>query len=285
MAEAGNVIPLPRRLGGLRIVACAHIGHSFSRWHAIQDCDACQSRSGAAPASPTAAGRRGRAPAAEAAPPASAALTRGRAASVRLAEPVHRCFLERGDRVRVLSRSPLPDPEVITFQGDLATGRGIRESVTGVRTIIHAATLSPAARRGHFRPVDFITSPPDVDVDGTRRLVQEAKSAGVEHFMHISIVGVQQARVPYLRRKAQAENIVRSSAVPWTIAAATPFYWLLARLHDHMATKRLWLVASNLGTARHPSGLKPKEVGETNEPRPGRTGRSSLCNSPRWQAR
>jgi uncharacterized protein YbjT (DUF2867 family) len=135
---------------------------------------------------------------------------------------------------------------VITVQGDLATGRGMREAVTGVRTIIHAATLSPAARRGHFRPVDFITSPPDVDVDGTRRLVQEAKSAGVEHFMHISIVGVQQARVPYLRRKAQAENIVRSSAVPWTIAAATPFYWLLARFHDHMATKRLWLVASNL---------------------------------------
>ncbi|MDQ0633808.1 uncharacterized protein YbjT (DUF2867 family) [Arthrobacter pascens] len=72
--------------------------------------------------------------------------------------------------------------------------------------------------------MDFVTSPPDVDVEGTQRLLEEAQRAGVEHFLHVSIVGVQQSRVPYLRRKAQAENIVRSSAIPWTILPATPFF-------------------------------------------------------------
>jgi uncharacterized protein YbjT (DUF2867 family) len=163
-----------------------------------------------------------------------------------LGTDVVRLLLERGERVRVLSRTPRTDPDVHTVEGDLATGRGIREAVTGVRSIIHAATLSPAARRGHFQPVDFVTSPPDVDVDGTRRLLYEAKRAGVEHILHVSIVGVQQSRVPYLRRKAQAENIVRSFAVPWTIAPATPFYWLLARLHDRMRKQRIWFAPSNL---------------------------------------
>lgn len=163
-----------------------------------------------------------------------------------LGADVVRMFVERGERVRVLSRTPRPDPDVNTFEGDLATGRGIREAVKGSRVIIHAATLSPAARRGHFQPVDFVRSPPDVDVDGTRLLLYEAKRAGVEHFLHVSIVGVQQSSVPYLRRKAQAENIVRSSAVPWTIIPATPFYWLLARFHDHMTNQRVWFAPSNL---------------------------------------
>lgn len=163
-----------------------------------------------------------------------------------LGTDVVRLLLERGGRVRVLSRTPRAGTDVRTFEGDLATGRGIREAVSGVQTIVHAATLSPAARRGHFLPVDFVRSPPDVDVHGTRQLLDEAQRAGVEHFLHVSIVGVQQSKVPYLRRKAEAENLVRTSAIPWTIVPATPFYWLLARFHDHMRKQRVWIAASNL---------------------------------------
>lgn len=169
-----------------------------------------------------------------------------------LGSEVVRLLLERGDKVRVLSRSQRTNPDVMNIRGDLATGQGIREAVSGVRTIVHAATMSPAAQRGRFLPIDFVRSPGDVDVEGTRRLLHEAKSAGVEHFLLISIVGVQESRIPYLRRKAQAENLVKSSPLPWSILAATPFYWLLERLHDQMAKKRhvgkkrLWPVASGL---------------------------------------
>jgi uncharacterized protein YbjT (DUF2867 family) len=169
-----------------------------------------------------------------------------------LGSEVVRLLLERGENVRVLSRTQRTNPEVMNIRGDLGTGQGVREAVSGAHTIVHAATMSPAAQRGNFLPIDFVRSPGDVDVEGTRRLLHEAKSAGAEHFLLISIVGVQESRIPYLRRKAQAENLVRSSPLPWTILAATPFYWLLERLHDHMAKKhhagkkRPWPVASNL---------------------------------------
>lgn len=135
-----------------------------------------------------------------------------------------------------------------------------------------------------------VRSPGDVDVEGTRRLLQEAKSAGVEHFLLISIVGVQESTIPYLRRKAQAENLVRSSPLPWTILAATPFYWLVERLHDHMAKKhhtgkkRLWPVASNLAMQPGDSAEFAHYVVEgpqtcprgVSAPRPGRSGSSGV---------
>jgi len=93
---------------------------------------------------------------------------------------------------------------------------------------------------------DLFRSPPDVDVDGTRRLLDEAARAGTEHFLYVSIVGVQQSRFPYSRLKATAEKVVRDSAVPWSIVPATVFYWLLARLLDNMARRRIWPLPSNL---------------------------------------
>lgn len=67
-----------------------------------------------------------------------------------LGSEVVRLLLERGDRVRVLSRTQGTNPDVTNIRGDLATGEGAREAVSGVRTIVHAATMSPAAQRGHF---------------------------------------------------------------------------------------------------------------------------------------
>jgi uncharacterized protein YbjT (DUF2867 family) len=85
-----------------------------------------------------------------------------------------------------------------------------------------------------------------VDVDGTRKLLAEAEQAGVAHFLFISIVGVQESWMPYSRVKAAAENVVRDGAVPWSIVSATPFYWLLARMMDTMAPRRIWPLPSNL---------------------------------------
>ena len=152
----------------------------------------------------------------------------------------------RGDRVRVLARTPGRDPDVEWIQGDLSTGAGVSEAVAGARTVIHAATLSPAARRGSLRLGDFFRSPPEVDIHGTRRLLDAATQASVEHFLHVSIVGVQQSRFPYSRVKAAAEGVVRDSAVPWSIVPATGFYWLLARMLDTMARRRIWPLPSNL---------------------------------------
>jgi uncharacterized protein YbjT (DUF2867 family) len=153
-------------------------------------------------------------------------------------------LLKPAHQVRVLARSPQSDPEVQWVRGDLATGEGIAEAMAGVRVVLHAATLSPAASRGYFVPADLWRSPPEVDVDATRELLREAERVGVDHFLYVSIVGVDHPRGPYLRLKHVAEGLVRTGGVPWSIVRATQFYWLL----DRMLGKAAWLPALALPT-------------------------------------
>ena len=147
---------------------------------------------------------------------------------------------DQGHQVRVLARTPGQDPAVEWIQGDLATGRGITEAVSGSEAIVHAATFSPAATRGTIRPADLVRSPSEVDIGATRQLLGAAGQADVAHFLYVSIVGVQHSRVPYLRLKAAAEDVVRQSGVPHSIVPATQFYWLLERMLGRMARLPAW---------------------------------------------
>jgi uncharacterized protein YbjT (DUF2867 family) len=146
-------------------------------------------------------------------------------------------LVRAGQEVRVLARSPGSDPRLAWTKGDLATGEGLAEAVADVDSVVHAATWSPAARRGYLLPSDLVRTPRDVDVDGTRRLLEEARRSHVGHFLHVSIVGLQQVRLPYARAKLAAEELVRESPVPWSIVPATSFHWLW----DRMFTKQLRL--------------------------------------------
>jgi uncharacterized protein YbjT (DUF2867 family) len=138
-------------------------------------------------------------------------------------------------RVRVLARSKGSDPDVEWIRADLATGEGIAGALAGSQTVIHAATHSPAAQRGYFVPKDLWSSPADVDRDGTARLLEEAAAARVGHICYVSIVGIDKPRVPYLRRKLEGENLISSGFIPWSIARAGQFHWLLDRILGRMA--------------------------------------------------
>ena len=144
-----------------------------------------------------------------------------------------------GHDVRVLARRPGGDADIEWVRGDLATGEGIGAAVHGVDTVLHAATNSPAARRGFFKLGDFFRSPSDVDVHGTSALLAAGEEMGVERFVHVSIVGLSHLRrVPYSRRKLEAEALVRDSGLTWSIVRATGFYWLLARMCESMLGQR-----------------------------------------------
>ena len=146
----------------------------------------------------------------------------------------------KGHQVRILARHPRTDPDVEWITGDLATGEGLRKAVADVEAIVHAATNSPAAQRGRFTLRDFLGSPDDVDVKGTSALLDAAAQAEVEHFIHVSIVGLEHVRrMAYARRKLQAEELVKGSPVPWSIVRATGFYWLLERMFENMAQQRV----------------------------------------------
>ena len=157
-------------------------------------------------------------------------------------------LLGRGKRVRVLARLPGGDPSVEWARGDLSTGAGLREALAGVTTVINAATFSPIAQRGRIRLVDFFTTPSAVDVDGTRRLLDECRHARVRHFLHVSIVGLSDAAdsLPYSQVKLQGETLVRQSELPWSVVRAGPFYYLLARLFASMRWMPWWILPNGV---------------------------------------
>ena len=116
-----------------------------------------------------------------------------------------------GAEPRVMSRSGKPG----TIRGDLLTGEGLDAAVRGVETVIHCASNPLRKSR-------------QVDVDGTKRLLEAAARSGVSHVVFISIVGID--RVPsyfYYRIKLEAERLVEDSPIPHTILRATQFYDLV----------------------------------------------------------
>jgi uncharacterized protein YbjT (DUF2867 family) len=119
--------------------------------------------------------------------------------------------------VRVFSRRYPPpgigDLEWVT--GDLSTGVGLDQAVSGVRTVVHCATDSRMAWR---------------DLPHTRRLVEAAGKAGNPHFVYISIVGVDKVPLPYYKTKLKVERLIEACGLPWTILRTTQFHDLLFTL-------------------------------------------------------
>jgi uncharacterized protein YbjT (DUF2867 family) len=90
-------------------------------------------------------------------------------------------------------------------------------AVRGTQTIIHCAS-SPFRRARQ------------TDVEGTKRLLEAAITAGVSHLVYISIVGIDRASsYPYYRVKLDTERVIEGSPVPYTILRATQFYNLVLR--------------------------------------------------------
>jgi len=157
-------------------------------------------------------------------------------------------LLRAGHSVRVMSRRERKTgewPEVEWAQAELETDRGLAEAVAGAEIIVHAA--SNAAYHTHA-----------IDVEGTRRLIEKAKAAGVGHFLYVSIVGIERVPFDYYRHKLAAEAIVAEGGVPWSILRATQFHTLLdGRLQA--ATRGPWPLAVLSTDLKY----QPIDVGET----------------------
>ncbi|MBD1865313.1 MULTISPECIES: SDR family oxidoreductase [Trichocoleus] len=112
-----------------------------------------------------------------------------------------------GCNVQVLSRSG----RLGTVPGDLLTGEGLEKAVEGINTIIHCASSPTNSRQ--------------VDVEGTRRLLQAAEQAGVSHIVYVSIVGVDRNPFyPYYGMKLEVEQMIEQASIGWTILRATQFH-------------------------------------------------------------
>jgi uncharacterized protein YbjT (DUF2867 family) len=118
---------------------------------------------------------------------------------------------ERGAEVRVLSRRAGGEPGRV--QGDLETGAGLAEAVTGVDVIVHCASAGDWLR-------------PRRDIVQTRNLLAAVGPAR-PHIVYVSIVGVDRVRFGYYRAKLDCERMIESSGLPWTVLRATQFHELI----------------------------------------------------------
>ncbi len=124
-----------------------------------------------------------------------------------------------GHTVRIMSRraaAATASPSTEWAQASLETGDGLGAAVDGAACVAHCAS-SP------FRKTK------QVDVDGTRRLLDACATAGVGHVLYISIVGIDKIPNPYYVQKLAAERVIEAAGVPYTMLRATQFHRLLDR--------------------------------------------------------
>jgi uncharacterized protein YbjT (DUF2867 family) len=100
-------------------------------------------------------------------------------------------------------------------RGDLRDAASIRAACEGVEGVVAAAHGLPGTRRNN---------PLSVDDEGNRALIDASKSAGVMHFVFVSILGARADHVlDFFRFKYQAEERLRRSGLSYTIVRAAAF--------------------------------------------------------------
>lgn len=93
--------------------------------------------------------------------------------------------------------------------GDIATPTSLKRAFEGVDIVAHLVGIIEERGSQTFQKVH---------VEGTSNLVEESVESDVKQFIYISALGVN-ANSPfqYHRTKAKAEEIVKSSGIPYTI--------------------------------------------------------------------
>ena len=104
-------------------------------------------------------------------------------------------------------------------RGDLATGRDLGTAVAGAEVIVHAAT-------------DPRGDPWQVDVAGTRRLVEAVDRDRLRHLVYVSIVGIDRIPWGYYRAKFAAEQVLLASGLPVTLVRVTQYFHFVDFLLD-----------------------------------------------------
>jgi uncharacterized protein YbjT (DUF2867 family) len=184
-----------------------------------------------------------------------------------------------GHDVSALARSssgaPLPVPVV---RGDLLSGAGLADALTGADAVVDLSDTTARSYRGASR---FFTT-------AARRLVRAARAAGVRRHVVLSVVGVDRFPSGYYRAKLDQERtgteLCRAAGLDHTVVRVTQFHEFAAmtyasgrvgpfvlvaplhlrpvHLHD-VATHLLDVVESGeRGRAADLSGPQPEDLDE-----------------------
>ena len=123
--------------------------------------------------------------------------------------------------VRVVVRNPgkaglLIDLGAEIVAGDVSDKRSLESAARGADRVVHLVGIIQEGPGVIFQ---------EVHVDGTRNVIEAAKSAGVRHFFYQSALGTRPgAKSTYHRTKWQAEEAVCASGIPFTILRPSLIY-------------------------------------------------------------
>ena len=123
--------------------------------------------------------------------------------------------------VRVLVRNPvkgqaLKDIAVDVVEGDVSNKASLERAASGCERVVHLVGIIQETQKSTFRTIH---------VDGTRNVLEAAKNAGVRHILYQSALGTRPgAKSIYHKTKWEAEELVRASAVPYTILRPSLIY-------------------------------------------------------------
>ncbi|MGC1270393.1 MAG: NAD-dependent epimerase/dehydratase family protein [Croceibacterium sp.] len=123
----------------------------------------------------------------------------------------------RGLTIRALARRDQPDRDRVQWvPGDLHDGPALDRLVQGAQVVVHIAGVVNTPD-----PAGFISG----NVEGTERLVEAARSAGVARFVFVSSLSAREPGLStYGMSKRLAEEVVQTSGLDWTIVRPPAIY-------------------------------------------------------------
>jgi uncharacterized protein YbjT (DUF2867 family) len=118
------------------------------------------------------------------------------------------------------------------YQGRMNDPIRLRTELAGITTVIH---LAGSEARGRDRLLHH------VDVDGSERLVEEARRAGVQRLIFASRFGADLSNMhALLQAKGQIERLIQHSGIPYTILRATSLYGRNDRFFELIVSLAIW---------------------------------------------
>lgn len=108
----------------------------------------------------------------------------------------------------------------------------LRRELEGITTVIH---LAGSEARGRNRQLQH------VDIEGTERLIEEARRAGVTHLVYPSRLNANPHAIQrLLRTKGQVERLIERSGIPYTILRSSTLFGRDDRFSELILSLALW---------------------------------------------
>ncbi|MEZ4593540.1 MAG: NAD(P)H-binding protein [Chloroflexota bacterium] len=118
------------------------------------------------------------------------------------------------------------------YEGRMNDPLRLRQELAGISTVVH---LAGSEARGRNRLLNH------VDVDGSERLVEEARRANVRRIIFASRLGADPASMhPLLRAKGRVERIIQRSGIDYTILRTATLYGRNDRYFELIVGLAIW---------------------------------------------